>query len=164
MHGLNRRHFLYASAAAAGLAATRAAAQQQQETAPQPRSADGGSLQSSASLPKPGERKGKFLERDGARIFYQTFGEGDPMLLLHGYPLSGALFARATEVPTLVLVGLEDQVYPTEIAMMMQSAIKGSKLHVVPDAAHAAIFEKADDAASAIASWAAGGATGSVSK
>ncbi|MBA2278563.1 MAG: alpha/beta hydrolase [Chloroflexia bacterium] len=39
-------------------------------------------------------REGEFLERDGARIFYQVTGEGDPILLLHGYPLSGSLFDR----------------------------------------------------------------------
>ena len=46
-------------------------------------------------LTAPGDRNGEFLDiSDGARIFYEVSGEGDPMLLLHGYPLSGALFAR----------------------------------------------------------------------
>jgi pimeloyl-ACP methyl ester carboxylesterase len=34
-----------------------------------------------------------FVEReDGARIYYQTQGEGTPLLLIHGYPLNGGLF------------------------------------------------------------------------
>lgn len=48
-----------------------------------------------AELPAPSERRGDYFEtEDGARLFYQREGEGRPMLLLHGYPLSGALFGR----------------------------------------------------------------------
>ncbi|MDP5181191.1 alpha/beta hydrolase [Blastococcus sp. BMG 814] len=35
-----------------------------------------------------------FVEVEGARIFYQTQGEGQPILLIHGYPLNGDLFAE----------------------------------------------------------------------
>lgn len=50
---------------------------------------------SDLGLPEPGAREGDYLETsDGARVFYEVSGEGDAMLLLHGYPLSGALFAR----------------------------------------------------------------------
>ena len=59
-------------------------------------------------------------------------------------------------VPTLVVVGQDDPLYPVEIAMMMQQKIKGAKMHVVPGAAHAAIFEAPQDAGGAIAQWAAG--------
>jgi pimeloyl-ACP methyl ester carboxylesterase len=31
---------------------------------------------------------------DGARIHYEVPGQGTPMLLIHGYPLSGELFAK----------------------------------------------------------------------
>lgn len=48
-------------------------------------------------LPDPTSREGEFLEVDGARIFYQVAGEGELMLLMHGYPLSGALFGRNRE-------------------------------------------------------------------
>jgi pimeloyl-ACP methyl ester carboxylesterase len=41
---------------------------------------------------------GEYLEVNGARIFYQALGVGEPMVLLHGYPLSGALFARNRDV------------------------------------------------------------------
>ena len=317
MYGLNRRNFLYTSAAtAAGALVTPAFAQQKSQDS----SAMAGGQQGAGvqGLTEPGQRKGKYLERDGARIFYQTFGEGDPILLLHGYPLSGALFARVVDtlsqknlvvtvdhrgygqseapkapdsveiyaddalavldelkldkaavggmsmggpitfamhkkaperfaglilidtaamkaspaeaglwngmaswveekgvdpiipfllpqmltgktrqdmpevadylkkimkqcskeaaiggakalanrpdataalgqikVPTLILVGLDDPLYSFEVAQKMQMAIKGSKLHIVPDAAHAAIFEKPEDAGKAIADWAA---------
>ncbi len=48
-------------------------------------------------LQKPSERVGKYVEVDGARIFYEMKGEGPLMLLLHGYPLSGAMFSRVRE-------------------------------------------------------------------
>lgn len=38
-----------------------------------------------------------FVEVEGARIFYQVQGEGQPLLLIHGYPLSGDLFAENRE-------------------------------------------------------------------
>lgn len=47
-----------------------------------------------ASLTAPKDRVGKYTEVNGARIFYEVSGRGPAMLLLHGYPLSGALFAR----------------------------------------------------------------------
>jgi pimeloyl-ACP methyl ester carboxylesterase len=36
---------------------------------------------------------GSFAEiGDGARIYYEVHGEGEPMVLVHGYPLNGRLF------------------------------------------------------------------------
>lgn len=49
------------------------------------------------ALPTPSERVGDYAEVNGARIFYEAAGDGPPMLLLHGYPLSGAMFARVRE-------------------------------------------------------------------
>ncbi|TGN61815.1 alpha/beta fold hydrolase [Paracoccus liaowanqingii] len=50
------------------------------------------------ALQAPTERVGEFYEaEDGARIFYEVAGDGPPMVLLHGYPLSGALFARVRD-------------------------------------------------------------------
>lgn len=87
----SRRKFLYQSAAAsAGVAllgtAPRVSAQSESATPAVPASP--------VALEDPTAREGEFLEVDGGRIFYQVTGEGDPMLLLHGYPLSGALFSR----------------------------------------------------------------------
>lgn len=42
-------------------------------------------------------RDGDYVDVDGARIFCQVSGNGDPMLLMHGYPLSGALFSRVRD-------------------------------------------------------------------
>ena len=47
-----------------------------------------------SALQTPSEREGEYAEVNGARIFYEVRGEGPPLMLLHGYPLSGALFAR----------------------------------------------------------------------
>jgi pimeloyl-ACP methyl ester carboxylesterase len=50
-----------------------------------------------SALQAPAQRSGEFAEVNGARIFYEARGNGPAMLLLHGYPLSGALFARVRE-------------------------------------------------------------------
>ena len=47
-----------------------------------------------------------FVERpDGARIYYQVQGEGEPMMLIHGYPLNSGLFRD--NVPALVEAGYQ---------------------------------------------------------
>jgi len=61
---------------------------------------------------------------------------------------------KTITVPTLILVGLEDTVYPPVFSMKMQQNIPGSRLVIIPGAAHAAIFEKADAANRAILDWA----------
>lgn len=48
-------------------------------------------------LDDPNNRQGEYVELNGARIFYQVTGQGEPMLLIHGYPLSGALFSRVRD-------------------------------------------------------------------
>lgn len=50
-----------------------------------------------SALQTPSERVGERVEVNGARLFYEAAGDGPPMLLLHGYPLSGALFARVRD-------------------------------------------------------------------
>ena len=45
-------------------------------------------------LPEPAAREGRTLSIDGAEIFVSESGAGDAIVLLHGYPLSGALFER----------------------------------------------------------------------
>lgn len=61
---------------------------------------------------------------------------------------------KTIRVPTLILEGLEDTVYPPEFSMKMQQNIPGSKLVIIPGAAHAAIFEKATAMNAAIIDWA----------
>lgn len=60
------------------------------------------------------------------------------------------------DVPTLILVGLEDSLYPFEIARSMQEQIPTAQLEILPGAAHAAILEEAGLANQVIRSWAQG--------
>lgn len=59
-------------------------------------------------------------------------------------------------VPTLIIVGLEDTVTAYEVHQMMNKAIMGSELVVIPGAAHAATLEAADETNAAILEWADG--------
>lgn len=61
---------------------------------------------------------------------------------------------KTITVPTLILEGREDTVYPPEFSLKMQQNIPGSKLVIIPGAAHAAIFEKSAAANAAIINWA----------
>lgn len=48
-------------------------------------------------LPAPDAREGRMVAVDGTEIFVSESGEGDALVLLHGYPLSGALFERVRD-------------------------------------------------------------------
>ena len=48
------------------------------------------------TIAKPTDEEG-FVEVNGARIYYQIAGEGEPLVLVHGYPLSGDLFREQRE-------------------------------------------------------------------
>ncbi len=88
----SRRAFLRRSAAlsvGAALMAAPMAARAAQD--------DQGTPAAAGGLGDPADRQGDFVEVDGARIFYQQSGQGEPMFLIHGYPLSGALFDRNRE-------------------------------------------------------------------
>ena len=59
------------------------------------------------------------------------------------------------DVPTLVLVGLQDTVYPFEIAQRMAEMIgSNATLEVLDDASHGAVLEAGDRANAAIRDWA----------
>ena len=60
------------------------------------------------------------------------------------------------KVPVLLVVGMDDPLYAVELQKMMQKSRPGTKLVVVPGAAHAAIIEKPEACNRAIESWAAG--------
>ena len=34
-------------------------------------------------------KKGNFVETNGVKIYYEVYGEGEPLLLLHGFTISG---------------------------------------------------------------------------
>lgn len=72
---------------AAGLALPFAPAAAQSTTSPQANQASSGVKTQSGTVSRP----------DGARIHYEVSGQGTPMLLIHGYPLSGELFAKNRE-------------------------------------------------------------------
>ena len=58
------------------------------------------------------------------------------------------------KVPVLILVGMDDPLYAVELQKMMHKSAYGSRLVVVPGAAHAAIIEKPEACDQAIESWA----------
>lgn len=62
---------------------------------------------------------------------------------------------KTIRVPTLIVEGLEDTVYPPEFSMKMQQNIPNAQTVILPGAAHAAIYEKASAANAAILNWAA---------
>jgi len=43
------------------------------------------------------QRQGSYVDVNGARIFYQVAGHGTPLLLIHGFPLSGQLYQSQLE-------------------------------------------------------------------
>ena len=48
-------------------------------------------------LPAPADRDGETVSVNGTDVFYSSSGEGDAIVLLYGYPLSGALFERVRD-------------------------------------------------------------------
>ncbi|MGN6283144.1 alpha/beta fold hydrolase [Frateuria sp.] len=58
------------------------------------------------------------------------------------------------KIPTLIIVGVEDTIYPMDMAKAMQKAIPNAKLAMIPGAAHAAVIEKPDQVNQAILGWA----------
>ena len=62
---------------------------------------------------------------------------------------------KTIRVPTLIVVGQEDTVYPMVFSQKMAQNIVGSKLVVVPGAAHAVNVEMATASNKAILDWAA---------
>ena len=56
-------------------------------------------------------------------------------------------------VPTLILEGQEDTVYPLPFAKKMQQNITNAKLVIIPGAAHALVYEKAPEVNRAMLDW-----------
>ena len=59
------------------------------------------------------------------------------------------------KVPVLILVGADDPLYAVELQKMMHKSAYGSRLVIIPGAAHAAIIEKPEACNRAIEGWAA---------
>ena len=49
------------------------------------------------------------------------------------------------QTPTLLIVGDQDAIFPPEVIAEVQKAIPGSRMEIIPGAAHSAHFEKADE-------------------
>ena len=60
---------------------------------------------------------------------------------------------KTITVPTLILEGREDTVYPPEFSEKMQQNIADSTLVIIPGAAHALTYEKADEVNAAMLDW-----------
>ena len=74
--------------------------------------------------------------------------------VLANRPDSQPLLAQIN-VPVLVLVGLQDTVYPFEIARRMADMVGGNaRLEVIDDASHAAVIERGDAVNAVIRDWA----------
>ena len=63
---------------------------------------------------------------------------------------------KTITVPTLILVGQEDTVYPPVFSEKMQQNIAGSSLVIIPGAAHALTYEKAAQVNQAMLKWLSG--------
>ena len=59
----------------------------------------------------------------------------------------------AIEVPTLVLVGAEDQITPPERAREMVAALPNGRLVVVPQCGHLSTLERPDEVNAALRQW-----------
>lgn len=79
-----------------------------------------------SALPTPSERVGEYADVNGARIFYQATGDGPALLLLHGYPLSGAMFGRVREAleDRWTVISLDHRGYGLSDAPDMPGAIE----------------------------------------
>ncbi len=73
-----------------------------------------------------------------------------------GQTLANRPDSRSTKigVPVLFLVGQDDPIYPVEMNQKMHQDTPGSRLVVIPGAAHASIIEKPEAASRAILAWA----------
>ncbi len=73
-----------------------------------------------------------------------------------GSTLANRPDSRGTKigVPVLFLVGQDDPIYPVEMDQKMHQDTPGSRLVVIPGAAHAAVIEKPEAASRAILAWA----------
>ena len=63
---------------------------------------------------------------------------------------------KSMDVPILVVVGLADPVYPVEIAQAMVDAAPDATMARIEGASHAAVFERPDEAAAAMAEFLSG--------
>jgi pimeloyl-ACP methyl ester carboxylesterase len=103
-------------------------------------------------------------------LYYEDHGSGEPVILIHGYPLSGASWERqvpfllaaghcvatwhedfrkdlaSIDVPTLVIHGDADRILPIGASgLRTAKLIKGAELLVVKDGPHCVTWTHADE-------------------
>ncbi len=94
---------------------------------------------------------GSFIKEHPALTFlYQQIGGLNPPRgedgVISGFRREDGPQAEAFpdwQIPTLLIVGQEDAIFPPEVIAEVQKAIPGSRMEVVPGAAHSAHFEQA---------------------
>jgi pimeloyl-ACP methyl ester carboxylesterase len=105
-------------------------------------------------LVSPGRREDRALEIVVRRMLQEV---GAAAFVRQQRAILGRPDSRATlptiAVPTLVLVGSEDQLTPPDLAREMASAIAGANLVMVPGAGHLSSLEKPDAVTAALAGW-----------
>ena len=92
-----------------------------------------------------------FIQENPALTFlYQQIGGLNPPRgedgIISGFRREDGPQAEAFagwQIPTLLIVGKEDAIFPPEVIAEVQKVIPGSRMEVVPGAAHSAHFEQA---------------------
>lgn len=93
-----------------------------------------------------------FIQENPALTFlYQQIGGLNPPRgedgVISGFRLKDGPQAEdfaGWTIPTLLIVGKEDAIFPPEVIAEVQKVIPGSRMEVVPGAAHSAHFEQAE--------------------
>jgi 3-oxoadipate enol-lactonase len=94
----------------------------------------------------------RFIEENPALTFlYQQIGGLNPPRgedgVISGFRLKDGPQAEdfaGWTIPTLLIVGKDDAIFPPEVIAEVQKVIPGSRMEVVPGAAHSAHFEQAE--------------------
>ena len=95
---------------------------------------------------------GSFIEKQPALTFlYQQIGGLNPERgedgVISGFRREDAPGEAAFlgwQIPTLLVVGEEDRIFPPDVIEEVHKVIPGSRMEVVPGSAHSAHFEQAD--------------------
>jgi len=108
------------------------------------------------------------IQIKGNAIFYVVKGEGEPLLLIHGYGAGSWVWEKQMDIlsrnykvyaldiigygysdrinhPTLLIWGEEDLVFPPSVGESLHRAIKGSKFHLIQKSGHMPMWETPEE-------------------